>query len=137
MAEEHPDGAAAAAVHAAADALDPEIDHVKKQFNLLLYRVGQIPGTTGAKLRGRFALALASLPWTVDTRHGPLSFVSLGKGPAARAGSIFTSNRPPSSGSIAFSPTACSGTSAPTSASTRYMRRAAATRRWWRSNRPP
>ena len=90
MAEENPDGAAAAAVNTAADVLDPEIDYVKRQLNLLLYRSGQIRGATGAKLRGRFALALTSQPWTIDTRYGPLSFVSLGKGPAARAGSIFT-----------------------------------------------
>ena len=28
--------------------------------------------------------------WTVETPHGPLSFVALGKGPAGRAGSLFT-----------------------------------------------
>lgn len=90
MAEESPDGASAAAVTPAADDLDPEIDFVKRLFNLLLYRLRQIRGTAGAKLRGRLALALISEPWTVDTRYGPLSFVSLGKGPAARAGSILT-----------------------------------------------
>lgn len=90
MAEEPSPGASAAGVHTAADDVDPEIDFVKRLFNLLLYRLRQIRGTAGAKLRGRLALALTSEPWTVDTRYGPLSFVSLGKGPAARAGSILT-----------------------------------------------
>src|SRR5688500_9524255 len=69
---------------------DPEVEYVKKQFNLLLYRLRHIPGTVGARLRGRFALTLASERWIVETPHGPLSFVALGKGPAGRAGPLFT-----------------------------------------------
>jgi FkbM family methyltransferase len=90
MAEENPDGPSAGAVSTADDDLNPEIDYVKRQFNLLLYRLGRIPGAEGAKLRGRFALALTSQPFTMETRYGPLSFVSIGKGPAARAGSMLT-----------------------------------------------
>ncbi len=69
---------------------DPEVEYVKKQFNLLLYRLRHIQGAVGARLRGRFALTLAQEPWTVETPYGPLSFVALGKGPAGRAGSLFT-----------------------------------------------
>ena len=69
---------------------DPEVDYVKKQFNLLLYRLRHVQGSVAARLRGRFALTLMSEPWTVETPHGPLSFVALGKGPAGRARSLFT-----------------------------------------------
>lgn len=77
-----------------AEGVDSESDrakrHVKEQFQSLLDRLREIPGAEGAKLRGGFALALTSEPLTVETRYGPLSFVSLGKGPAARAGTLFT-----------------------------------------------
>ena len=81
---------AAPEVADAAEEKDPEVDYVKKQFHLLTYRLRQIPGSVGARLRGRFALSLMSQPWTVETPYGPLSFVALGKGPAGRAGSLFT-----------------------------------------------
>jgi FkbM family methyltransferase len=63
---------------------------VKKRFALLQADLSQLSGLAGAKLRGRFALDLLAQPWAVETPHGPLSFVSLGKGPASRAGSLFT-----------------------------------------------
>lgn len=90
MSENNPDDHSTAAVGQADDDQNEEIDYVKRQFSLLLYRLDRIQGAAGAKLRGRFALTLTSHPWTVDTRHGPLSFISLGKGPAARAGSMLT-----------------------------------------------
>jgi FkbM family methyltransferase len=74
----------------AQDDKDPEVEYLKKQFSLLMYRLRQMPNAVGSRLRGRFALTMMSQPWTMETCHGPLAFVALGKGPAGRANSLLT-----------------------------------------------
>jgi len=68
----------------------PEEVYAKKQFNLLLYRLQQLPETARARLQGRFTQALLDQTLAVETPLGPLSFVLLGRTAAGRALSLLT-----------------------------------------------
>jgi FkbM family methyltransferase len=69
---------------------DPEEVFVRKQWQLLRYRLQQLPVSTRARLQGRFSQELLDHTFAVDTPRGPLSFVALGKAGAGRALKLLT-----------------------------------------------
>ena len=69
---------------------DPEEVYVRKQFALLLYRLGQLPPAVRGRLQGRFTQDLIDRTVPVTTPRGDLSFVTLGKGGAGRGLSMLT-----------------------------------------------
>ena len=68
----------------------PEEAYLRKQFKLLLYRLDQLPETSRAQVQGHFAQVLLERRIVVDTPHGPLSFVTLGRSSAVRGLTMFT-----------------------------------------------
>ena len=56
-----------------------EEQFAKKEFGLLLYRLQNLPPTARAKLQGVFTQHLIDETLAVETPHGPLSFVLLGR----------------------------------------------------------
>jgi len=69
---------------------DPEEVYVRKQWQLLRYRLQQLPVATRAQLQGRFTQELLDHTFTVETPRGSLSFVALGKTGASRALKLLT-----------------------------------------------
>ncbi len=86
--KEHADEHLGAAVES--DVKETEESYVKKQFNLLLFRLRQLPPAVSAHMRGRFALSLMEQPLLVDTPRGSLSFVVLGRLSAGRGAKTLT-----------------------------------------------
>jgi FkbM family methyltransferase len=75
----------------AEDALgENEEGYVKKQFELLIYRLEQLPATSRLKLLGLLSQTLLEQTVSVDTPLGPISFVVLGKLAGRRAFSLLT-----------------------------------------------
>jgi FkbM family methyltransferase len=68
----------------------PEVIFVKKQFQLLLYRLLLLPDSLRARVQGHLAQQLVSKPVTMETPRGKLSFVTLGKGGAGRGMTMLT-----------------------------------------------
>jgi FkbM family methyltransferase len=69
---------------------DPEEVYVRKQWNLLRYRLQQLPVASRAKLQGRFTQELLDQTFVLETPRGSLSFVALGKTGASRALKLLT-----------------------------------------------
>lgn len=83
----------------AATGPDPHLDHerleaeqayARKQFELLLYRLQQLPVESRARVQGRCMQALLDLTFEVATPHGPLTFVAFGRLATARGFSVLT-----------------------------------------------
>jgi hypothetical protein len=105
---------------------DPEVEYVRRQFKLLMYRLRQLPEGIRARLQGHLTQSLLEDVVKVDTPRGAVSFVTLGRLGGGRGMNMLTKQRRRSNGSTGSGRAACSGTSAPTSASSRCTRPCAA-----------
>lgn len=69
---------------------DPEEVYVRKQWQLLRYRLEQLPVSTRARLQGRMTQELLDHTFAVETPRGTLTFVALGKTGVSRALKLLT-----------------------------------------------
>jgi FkbM family methyltransferase len=69
---------------------DIETKYVKKEIQLRLYRLQNLPDAARARLQGQLAETLLEKTIAVDTPRGRIAFVTLGRLGAGRAASLLT-----------------------------------------------
>jgi FkbM family methyltransferase len=69
---------------------NPDEMWAKKEFGLLLHRLQGLPPAARARMQGRFAQQLVAETLSVETPHGPLSFVMLGQLTGGRGVTLLT-----------------------------------------------
>ena len=75
---------------AAPTAAEREVKYVRRQIELLLYRLQTLPDDARARLQGELVQSLLDHPLVVDSPRGPVSFVTLGRVGAGRASKLLT-----------------------------------------------